>query len=174
MSLEQQLAAWYAQIQLASYYGVLRIARDAPQPDVKAAFHALAMRCHPDRYVGQPAAIHAAASEVFKRIVEAYSVLSKPEVRARYDQLLARGKLRMVDGQIDTQPPPVAVRTLEDLATSPKGKAYARRADMLISLGRLGEARVALASATQEEPDNAELGERLAAVYDALALEPER
>lgn len=174
MSALQQLAAWYAQIQAASYYGVLRVDQDASSREVKEAFYALATRCHPDRYVGQPPAIHDAAAEVFKRIVEAYGVLSKPALREHYDQRLARGKLRMQDGHIDTEPPPVVVRTLEDLATSPKSKAHARRADMLLGLGKLAEARVALASATQEEPDNAELGDRLAAIYDALALEPER
>jgi curved DNA-binding protein CbpA len=174
MSLQQQLVAWLTQMQNASYYAILRIPQNAPPETVKVAFHAIALRCHPDRYVDQPSETRETAGEVFKRVVEAYNVLSKPAMRAKYDVGLARGKLRFVEGQADTAPPPRVIRTLEDLATSVKAKAYARRADMLISVGKLDEARVALASATQEEPDNIELRDRLGAIYEALALEPER
>ena len=173
-NIQEQLDAWLAHVGAATYYGVLRIPNDASPPAVKAAFHAIALRCHPDRYVDKPAHVRESASEVFKRVVEAYNVLSKPALRARYDRGLAKGRLRLVEGQVDTAPPAPVVRTLEDLATRPKSKAFARRADMLISVGKLDDARVALASATQEEPDNAELRDRLSAIYEALALEPER
>jgi len=174
MSLKQQLETWLAHVGDASYYGMLRVPQDAPPQAIKAAFHALALRCHPDRYVDQPAEVRAMAAEVFKRVVEAYNVLSKPALRERYDRGLERGKLRWVDGQVDTSPPPPVVRTLEDIATTPAGKAHARRADVLLGVGKLEEARVALASATQDEPENTELRDRLSAIYEALALEPER
>lgn len=65
------------------YYAALGVARTATQGEIKKAYRALAMKSHPDR---QPEAKRAAAAEEFKRINEAYEVLSDPEKRKRYDQ----------------------------------------------------------------------------------------
>jgi hypothetical protein len=46
------------------------------------------------------------------------------------------------------------------------------KADRLIAVGKLEEARVHLVTACQSEPDNEELAERLQILYEALALEP--
>jgi curved DNA-binding protein CbpA len=113
-----------------------------------------------------------AAGEVFKRAVEAYGVLSKPEARRAYDGVLSEGKLRIAD--VASRPPEApSLRTLEDLAQTVRAKPHARKADLLLSIGKLDEARVALASAIQEDPDNPELKERLHAIYEAMALAPE-
>jgi len=80
--------------------------------------------------------------------------------------------VRLVEGRVETQPPPAVVRTLEDIATTTKAKAFARRADLLLSVGKLDEARVQIAGACQEDPDNDELKDRLQAIYEAMALEP--
>ncbi len=62
------------------YYDILGIDRDATQNDIKKAFHKLTRKFHPDRNPG-----NAAAEEKFKEISEAYSILSDPEKRGRYD-----------------------------------------------------------------------------------------
>lgn len=170
MPTRETFLAWAQSLHQASYYEVLRVPPSAPMADVKAAFHAIALRCHPDRFVGEDPGVREAAGEVFKRAVEAYNVLSRADARAVYDQSLAKGKLRVAE--VESRPPPPVVRTLEDLARSPRGKAHARRADLLLSVGKLDEARVALTSAMQEEPDNEELAERLQAIYEAMALAP--
>jgi len=64
-------------------------------------------------------------------------------------------------------------RTLEDIALTPKGKTHARKADQLLSIGDFDRARSPLGSACQEEPDNAELRERLQMLWEALAFAPE-
>jgi hypothetical protein len=64
------------------------------------------------------------------------------------------------------------MRTLEAIAQTPRGKELARKADRLIMIGKLDDARVQLVSACQDEPFNEELGERLEILYEALALEP--
>jgi hypothetical protein len=58
------------------------------------------------------------------------------------------------------------------VATTPRGKQHAVRADRLIAIGKLDDARVQLVTACQCEPHNGELAERLQALYEALALEP--
>jgi DnaJ-class molecular chaperone len=63
------------------YYAVLGVSRTADQDEIKKAFRAVAMDCHPDRTRDDPAAV-----ERFKRAQEAYEVLSDPAGRRRYDR----------------------------------------------------------------------------------------
>ncbi len=63
------------------YYGILGVSRDASPEDIKKAYRRLALQYHPDRNPGDKA-----AEEQFKKISEAYEVLSDPDKRRRYDQ----------------------------------------------------------------------------------------
>jgi molecular chaperone DnaJ len=62
------------------YYEVLGVPRDAPDPEIKRAFRALARELHPD-VSGAPE-----TDERFREVAEAYEVLSDPERRATYDR----------------------------------------------------------------------------------------
>ncbi|MDD3030977.1 MAG: DnaJ domain-containing protein, partial [Atribacterota bacterium] len=64
------------------YYQILNISKDASQEEIKKAYRKLALKYHPD---ANPDNKKEAESK-FKEIGEAYSVLSDPEKRARYDQ----------------------------------------------------------------------------------------
>src|SRR5579884_4305935 len=66
---------------MADYYGVLGVARDASDDDIKKAYRKLAMQYHPDRNNGSKD-----AEERFKAITEAYDVLRDPQKRAAYDR----------------------------------------------------------------------------------------
>jgi curved DNA-binding protein CbpA len=128
------------------------------------------MRCHPDRYVDDGPEVASAAAEVFKRGVEAYSVLSKQELRTRYDRALAKGRLRIdITAPESRPPPPPRRKTLYEVATTPRGKQLAARAEQFIDLGNLEQARLQLVSALQNEPFNEELQERLTALYELIA-----
>ena len=63
------------------YYEVLGVDKASADTDIKAAYRKLARQHHPDANPGDPG-----AEERFKEINEAYSVLSDPEKRSRYDQ----------------------------------------------------------------------------------------
>ncbi|MFN7143004.1 MAG: DnaJ domain-containing protein, partial [Myxococcota bacterium] len=67
-------------------YDVLGVAKDASPQDIKKAFRVRARECHPDVAGGDPE-----KAEAFKRLREAYEVLSDPAERARYDR---RGERR--------------------------------------------------------------------------------
>jgi len=63
------------------YYSVLGMRRDASDKEIKQAYRRLARQYHPDVNPGD-----AAAEQKFKEISEAYSVLSNPESRKKYDR----------------------------------------------------------------------------------------
>ncbi len=63
------------------FYELLDVSRDADAATIKAAYRKLALKHHPDRNRDDPD-----AEDTFKRLNEAYAVLSDPEKRARYDR----------------------------------------------------------------------------------------
>ena len=63
------------------YYEVLAVSRTATDQEIKSAYRRLAVMHHPDKNPND-----ASAEEKFKEAAEAYSVLSDPEQRKRYDR----------------------------------------------------------------------------------------
>lgn len=63
------------------YYEILGISRTASETEIKSAFRRQAMKYHPDRNPGNKQ-----AEEQFKKINEAFSVLSDPQKKQMYDQ----------------------------------------------------------------------------------------
>lgn len=172
MPTKDALGVYLESLARKTYYEILRIDPTAETGTIKKAFHEFSLLYHPDRYVDSAPEVIGAAQDIFKRGVEAYRCLSRGASRERYDQALARGQLR-VDGAARPEPrPPPATRTLETIAQSKRAKQFALKADRLLAIGRLDDARVQLVSACQCEPDNDELAERLQLLYEALALEP--
>ncbi|MFC1837344.1 DnaJ C-terminal domain-containing protein [Thermodesulfobacteriota bacterium] len=68
------------------YYEVLGVKKDSSSQDIKKAYRKLAMKYHPDRNKGDKE-----AEEKFKKISEAYAVLSDDEKRKQYDTFGASG-----------------------------------------------------------------------------------
>jgi curved DNA-binding protein len=63
------------------YYKILGVSKTATQEEIKKAYRKLAQKHHPDKAKGDKKA----AEEQFKKISEAYAVLSNPEKRKEYD-----------------------------------------------------------------------------------------
>jgi len=68
------------------YYRVLGVSKKASKDEIKKAFRKLAMKFHPDKNKDNKE-----AEEKFKKINEAYAVLSNVEKRKQYDMFGAEG-----------------------------------------------------------------------------------
>lgn len=72
--------------QKRDYYEVLGVAKTATEQEIKSAYRKLAIAYHPDKHLNDTEAQKKEAEEKFKEASEAYSVLSDPDKKARYDQ----------------------------------------------------------------------------------------
>jgi curved DNA-binding protein len=90
-------------VKFQDYYEALGVARDAKPEEIKSAYRKLALQWHPDRHKEGK---RKEAEERFKRISEAYEVLSDPEKRARYDRFGEHWK------QGEEFTPPAGARTM--------------------------------------------------------------
>ncbi len=70
-------------MEFQDYYQILGVDRGASADEIKRAYRKLAMKHHPDR---APEGEREAAEARFKRVGEAYEVLSDPEKRKKYDR----------------------------------------------------------------------------------------
>jgi hypothetical protein len=77
-----------------NYYAVLHIEPYATSEEIHKAYRALAMQYHPDRNDNP------AAPSLMTAINEAYAVLGDPGRRIKYDQMMARSRIRNVAGPI--------------------------------------------------------------------------
>lgn len=68
-------------MQKRDYYEILGVRKDSSEQELKSAYRKLAIQHHPDKNAGDKE-----AEEKFKEGAEAYSVLSDPDQRARYDR----------------------------------------------------------------------------------------
>ncbi|MCD6097776.1 J domain-containing protein [bacterium] len=69
-------------MEFKDYYKTLGVPENASEEEIKRAFHRLARKYHPDANPNDPQ-----AAEKFKRISEAYEVLSDKKKRAQYDEV---------------------------------------------------------------------------------------
>jgi DnaJ-class molecular chaperone len=82
------------------YYGLLGVARDASEAEIRERFRALAREAHPDR---APASKKVEAEAKFQDLTEAVNVLTSPERRKSYDFDLAAAAGMSADADMVAQ-----------------------------------------------------------------------
>ncbi|HXX70539.1 MAG TPA: DnaJ domain-containing protein [Polyangiaceae bacterium] len=171
---DEFLFAWLDVLDQLTYYELFGIAVEATPDEVRTAFHRFCDTFHPDRHSGRTQAEREAVSKIFKRGTEACLVLSDASLRAQYDaQLTADPHERppRMSQAPRTRPPTQgpARSTLEDAARSPSSRPFARRAEELIQVGDLRQAKLQLVMANHLEPGNGALAAALKDIEARLA-----
>lgn len=84
-------------------YEILGISRNASENEIKKAYKKLALKWHPDRQGGKSDKEKKEAEEKFKDIGFAYSILSDPEKKQRYDQFGITDDQQQTGGGFDPE-----------------------------------------------------------------------
>lgn len=94
--LVSEVARLHAGIDQFSYYEFLAVPLQTDYIGIREAFYARSQLFHSDRFVAMEGeSVKRAANAVYKRMTEAYHVLSDPDRRAVYDQALRQGQSRL-------------------------------------------------------------------------------
>lgn len=125
-----------------SYYDLLGVSQQAPSGEIAAAYFQLAKRWHPDRLGPEFADVRDQAERLFARISEAHQVISDPERRAQYDELLKTG-----DGDAEEQ---------EQVQRMLRAATNFQKAQVLLRRNNLAAAEEAARAALADAPEEAD------------------
>ncbi|KAM6042586.1 dnaJ homolog subfamily C member 7 [Theristicus caerulescens] len=67
------------------YYKILGVDKNASEDEIKKAYRKRALMHHPDRHSGASAEVQKEEEKKFKEVGEAFTILSDPKKKARYD-----------------------------------------------------------------------------------------
>lgn len=96
--LRELVQALHAGLDSLTYYEFLGVRPSSDYVAIRDAYYDRAQRLHPDRFVVYGAgSLQRGAYAVYKRISEAFSVLSDPQLRVAYDEARLRGACRLDD-----------------------------------------------------------------------------
>lgn len=80
-------------------YELLGILPDSSEKDIKRAYRKKALQCHPDKNPDDPL-----AAQAFHKLSDAYEVLTDPEVKKAYDQVLKARQAQVIrNKQLDAK-----------------------------------------------------------------------
>ena len=138
-------------IEELDYFQILKVTQGASPDDIKNAYFRESRQYHPDKYYNEAPEISKKVTAIFKRITEAYKILSDPETRETYTQSISgadRAKnLRYVIGVQGGMPK-------EDEGQTPMGKKYFQMGKIAFNNMDYKGAKINFQLATKMEPKN--------------------
>ena len=149
------------------YYQILKIDQMAFAEDIKKAYFEESRIYHPDKYFNELPEIQEKINRIFKRVCEAYKVLSDQDKRALYTKLIdgadrkkyLRFDLRLLKSETDKK---------EDEGTNPLAKKYYKMAKTAFTNKDYKAAKINLQLAIKIEPNNQTFQDKLKEVDDIL------
>jgi CheY-like chemotaxis protein len=157
-----RVADLYDHLASRDYFELLGVAREASAAAVKDAYFERSIDFHPDRFMQlDDAELRKQIYEVFKRITEAFKVLSDPDARGDYERQLAADSDPLLRYEDLGRARRSVAEDDQPLATSPAGRKYTNFAELAERNGNLKSARMYLTLASQCEPNNEALRQRL-------------
>lgn len=145
--------AWM-KLDQADYYSILELTSEASKSELEQRFHQRSLLLHPDRHrvlkVPYPQ-VYDKVNELYKRLLEAYRVLSDPKKRLLYDMMRTRGILRWQE-QIARE-----LTQAVSQSSTEQGRRALMEAERLRSLGQWRDAWACVQHALSLEPTSASL-----------------
>jgi len=140
--------AWM-KLEQVDYYALLELTSEASKSELEQRFHQRSLLLHPDRHRALKAPypqVYDKVNELYKRLLEAYRVLSDPSKRQVYDLMCARGVVRWREQ--------VARDMLQAVsqANSEQGRRALMEAERLRAMGRWRDAQACVQHALSMEP----------------------
>jgi len=147
------------------YYQILKISQNATPEEIKNAYFRESRNYHPDKYYNEPPDFCKKVTTIFKRITEAYKILSDPETRRIYTEGIngpdRANNLRYIHG-VQGGPPK------EDEGQTPLGKKYFQMGKTALNNMDYKGAKINFQLALRMEPNNESFKKRLAEVEELL------
>ncbi|MBM4319383.1 MAG: hypothetical protein FJ125_05325 [Deltaproteobacteria bacterium] len=157
-SLKEMVEKLAETLDQKNYYELLGVDSNANPERIKAYFLRRSLLLHPDRHQNiKNTALYEQIAHIYKRINEAYSVITDTARRQLYDECLARGELRLSEtgGKVRNRDGDVAIK---DLAA----RKFFRMGRDALEAGNAKSARMHLQLALSREPGNRLIAELLA------------
>ncbi len=107
-------------------FELLEVSQDAPPDEIRAAYHRLAKKWHPDRYAGGE---KAEAEEKFRQLAEAFAVLKDPVKRQSYQTVRPQVQAPQAPSVGVPVAAPAVERTAEDWVKEAREAFTARHLD---------------------------------------------
>ncbi|MBA2663771.1 MAG: DnaJ domain-containing protein [Bradymonadaceae bacterium] len=150
-----------------NYFQILGVRAGAQHHVIVKAFDALSLRYHPDRYnqfraEKWGAALHDKCNALYKSMTEAYAVLSDRRLRARYEEALGRGELRLASEE--TAGADKGPRSIDEMGNSAACKKFLKLAQSAIAKGDWASALQNLGFAQSMEPQNQAIATKLSEI----------
>ena len=167
----RELKARLANIEEQNYFQILGLSEGAPHHRLVKAYDLLSQRYHPDRYRQYRQekwgkAIHEKATQLYKVMTEAYQVLADRKLRAKYDEALSRGELRL--SPEDQPGKDSGPKSVVDLGETAASKKFLKLAQSDLAGQNLTSALQNLKFAKSMEPNNSAIAEKIAEVEQKL------
>jgi len=150
------------------YYQILKIDQMAFEEDIKKAYFEESRIYHPDKYYTEPLEFQEKITKIFKRVCEAYKVLSDPDKRALYSKLI-NGPEREKYLRFDIRLLKAEAEKKEDEGSSPMAKKYYKMAKTAIANKDYKAAKINLQLAIKMEPNNQTFQDKLKEVNEILS-----
>jgi CheY-like chemotaxis protein len=155
----QHLRAFADAMDQQDYWSLMSLEMDMDRQALRAAYDRLSLQFHPDRHPR----LHGTESEellhtVYKRIGEAYRVLSDPRKEKRYRKQHSAGAVRYDDSTRDKTGP----ESIEDLSENMATRRFLKLADTAHTQGDIRTAIQNLRFAHSIESDNDDIAAKLA------------
>ncbi|MBN2717304.1 MAG: DnaJ domain-containing protein [Deltaproteobacteria bacterium] len=145
------------------YYRLLGVAQDASDSDIKRAFLKITKKFHPDRHRDASKQLHAAIYDIFKRLNEAYRVLTDYEKRRLYDHQLTNGQTRFSTDIRMSMIPKTPVETIR----SKDARQFYLKAVENLEAGSIMQAELHAKMAASREKDNDAIKKLIAEIIAA-------